>query len=351
MKKLFALLVTLAMLAGCGTAGTPSASTPSASAPAAPASDAAPAAPGEKPADYPTKPITFILPVAAGGAVETGTRIFQPELEAALGVPLAFEFYGGADSMIGYNVTLEQPSDGYTLCVFAPSSICNTILNLDSEYNIDSFDYFSMYENDPIALFVHKTAEWSTFREFLDYAKANPKGVSVGVSSMSDVAVVGLRQLEQLEGIEFNIVPFAGGGKARTAMAGQQIDALAQNYFGASSIWEDTRVLTVFSSENNVTQLAGIPTAQEVVGKEMASLINRHGIVTPAGFREQYPDRAAYLEKVLEEVWNSPELKAKLAALGQEDWLEYTNSADTRAKMDTEMAFYKEFQAILTAEN
>lgn len=304
---------------------------------------------GSKPADYPAEPITLILPVPAGGAVETGVRIFQPELEKALGVPLAFEFFGGADSMIGYNMTLARPADGYTLCVYAPASICNTILNLEAEYTIDSFEYYGIYENDPIALFVHQSAEWGTMREFLDYAKANPGKVSVGVSTMSDIAVVGLRQLEQLEGVKFNIVPFAGGGKARTAIAGQQINALCQNYFGASAIWEDTKVLTLFSEKNNVSQLAGIPTAAEVVGKPMASLINRHGIVTPAGFREQYPDRAAFLEKTLEKVWTSPELKAKLAEIDQADWLEYFNAADSRASMDGEMKFYTEFQSILTA--
>lgn len=305
---------------------------------------------GSKPAGYPERPISLILPVPAGGAVETGVRIFQPELEKALGVPLAFEFFGGADSMIGYNMTLARPADGYSLCVYAPASICNTILNLEAEYTVDSFEYYGMYENDPIALFVHKTAEWATMREFLDYAKANPKKVSVGVSTMSDIAVVGLRQLEQLEGVEFNIVPFAGGGKARTAMAGQQINALCQNYFGASAIWEDTKVLTLFSGKNNVTQLKGVPTAQEVVGKPMAELINRHGIVTPAGFRTQHPDRAAFIEKTLEKVWNSPELKAKLAGIDQGDWLEYTNGADSRSGMDREMAFYKEFQSVLLGE-
>ncbi len=308
------------------------------------------AADGSKPADYPDRPISLILPVPAGGAVETGVRIFQPELEKALGVPLAFEFFGGADSMIGYNMTLARPADGYSLCVYAPASICNTILNLEAEYAIDSFEYYGMYENDPIALFVHKSADWSTMREFLDYVKANPKKVSVGVSTMSDIAVVGLRQLEQLEGVEFNIVPFAGGGKARTAMAGQQINALCQNYFGASAIWEDTKVLTLFSSKNNVTQLKGVPTAQEVTGKPMAELINRHGIVTPAGFREKYPERAAFIEKTLEQVWNSPELKAKLAGIDQGDWLEYTNGADSRSGMDKEMAFYKEFQKVLLGE-
>lgn len=272
--------------------------------------------------NYPNKPITLMLTVAAGGAVESGARLWQPYVEKELGVPLNFEFYNGANSQIGFTVIAEQDHDGYTLGIYDPISLANTLLLQDPTYTFDSFEYICSYMHDTGILMAHKDEPYNTLSELIEYAKNAPEGtLTIGVPAINDVNVIGIRQMEEACGVKFNVVPFNGGGKARTALAGHHIPLGAFMYFGASSIWEDTKILGVDVDSTDIEALQGIETFNAVAGKKMDDIFSLAGVCVPAGFIEEYPDRYQFLCEAFERAFQNPELLQMLADNDQSDWL------------------------------
>ena len=271
---------------------------------------------------FPNGPINLIVPQAAGGQAEAGCRLWQPFLEAELGVPLNFEFFTGAGSLVGYNVMLERKRDGYHLGLFAPASMATTILTMGAKYKLDDFDYVGIYQKDPGCIFAHKDAPWSTLQELIDYAKTQPEGsIAIAVSAVTDINVIGVRQLEEATGVKFNIVPFNGGGKARAALAGNQVSLGAFMYYGTSSIWENTKVLGVNVADTVIEDLKDVQTFNQVAGKVLDDIYSSNGIVLPGGTKEQYPERYEFILGAVTRAWSNPELQKRMVGMGQANWL------------------------------
>lgn len=271
---------------------------------------------------FPSGPITLMFCQAAGGATEAGCRIWQPYVEKELGVPLNFEFYEGANSQIGLTVLSKAKPDGYYMGNSDPVAITNSILLQRAPYTFDSFDYICMYQKDPGILMAHKDEPYNTLQELIDYAKTlPPESLTVGVPAITDVNVIGLRQLEEATGVKFNIVPFNGGGKARTALAGHHIQMGAFMYYGTTAIREETKILGVNVADTNVEALKGVQTYNEVAGKKLDEIYSSNGIYAPDGFREKYPERYEFIIEAFRRAFASPELHARLLELDQVNWL------------------------------
>lgn len=271
---------------------------------------------------YPSGPITVIVAQAAGGAVEAGARVWQPYVEKELGVPLNFEFREGAAGQIGLTVLAKSKADGYTFGISNAVAITYSIGLQKPPYTLKDFETMCITFNDVGVLIAHKDEPYNTLQELIDYAKTlEPGALTVGVPSITDVNVVGMRQLEEATGVEFNIVSFNGGGKARTALAGHHIPLGAFMYFGSRTVAEETKILGVNVEKTDITALQGLQTFNEVAGKKLDDIFSISNVYTPAGFIETYPERYKFVTEAFRRAFASPELKAQLKALDQEDWL------------------------------
>ena len=271
---------------------------------------------------FPSRMINLIFPQAAGGAVEQAARIWQPYVEKELGVPLNFEFFTGAGSLVGYNVMLERARDGYNIGVFAPASMANVILTMNAKFKVEDFDYIGIPFMDPGILFAYKDAPWNNLQELVDYAKTQPReSISVAVAAIGDVNILGLRQLEDELDIKFNIVPFNGGGKARTALAGNQVPLGIFMYYGSSPIWDNTKVLAINVKSTNIPELKDAQTFNQVAGKTLDDVFSSNGMMLPGGVKEQHPDRYQFLVDAFTRAFQNPELIAQLEKMEQKDWL------------------------------
>lgn len=174
MKKVFALVLTLAMtlsLAACGakeetpaaTTSTPAASTPAAS---------TPAATDGKPEGYPTKTVTWIAPVAAGAAVDLPTRVAADLMD--IGQPVVVENIAGASQTLGTAEFAARDADGYTLLTMANAcGIAQPLMN-DVAYDLDDFRYIAMLTPTVQAtLCVKKDSAFTSTQQLIDYMKAN----------------------------------------------------------------------------------------------------------------------------------------------------------------------------------
>lgn len=319
----FAVLPALLLSITAGCSGNSGAS----SAAAAPSSVSS-AAPDD---NYPTKPIHLIIGSAPGGATEAICRRFQTYLEKELGQPLMFDFIDGAGGIVGTDVLKNSDPDGYTISVRPETNLIIAKLLLGADFDIDDFDYLVRFTHDPGAFFVKKDAPYNTMKEFIDYVKTKPEGtVTIGLGNITDVDFLALRQIEEAAGVKFNIVGYDSGGKARLAVVNGEVAASDTLYFGATDIWDSTKVLAIDAVVENVPALKDVPLMKDAIGApDFHDISSNYCIITPAGFKEKYPQRAEKLEKALQSALNNPDFLKAMADQGLDGYISVAGSDET----------------------
>ena len=339
MKKALALTLALTMLlslAACGDKPSSSATPPTNGS----SSNAGTNAPAADP--YPEKNIDFIIPAAPGGAMATAVRQFQPYAEENLGVRFNIESVEGGAGVIGINKMLGKYPDGYTLSIKSEASlICNWLVN-KAPFGLEDFDYLCTFTTDPGAVFVRKDAPYQTLEEFVEYTRNQPAGsVSGGISTPTDMCHIMAVQMEEQLGVDWNVVGYTGGSKARLAVVNGEVDALFCNYFGSVSILGDTNVLGIAKDENNLEILAGIPTINDALGIDIDEIDVRYVLFTEKGFMEQYPERYETLYNALRDSFENSEYLQMMKDNGQDGYIAVQDAAAASA----EMAAYNELLA------
>jgi tripartite-type tricarboxylate transporter receptor subunit TctC len=272
--------------------------------------------------NYPEEPIRLIVSQAPGGAVETIVRKFQPYAEKQLGVPLMVECIDGGGGIIGTTVLQKSDPDGYTIQAKSVGSHINSWVFQEAPYGPDDFEYLARFSNDPGCILVRKDAPYDNLPDFIKWIKTRPEGsVTMSLANINDINFLGLKQIENAAGIKFNIVGYTGGGPARLAIVSGEVVGSHCNYFGAASVWDDTKVLALHQYENTIPALNGVQTVDEALGVKTQEISTNYLIILPKGFSEKYPERSKKLYNALYTAWNSPELKDALVKSGQDGYI------------------------------
>ena len=139
---------------------------------------------GEARAEYPDKPITFIVPYSPGGGSDQQARRLQPGLEKALGVKIRIVYKTGGGSAIGFNALWQSKNDGYAISNVVVPNIVISAKGKDVGFKPGEFAYVGMTAQAVGALMVPKGSKYNTVKAFVSAAKANPGKLTVaGVGS------------------------------------------------------------------------------------------------------------------------------------------------------------------------
>jgi len=176
-------------------------------------------------ADYPAKPITFVVPYSAGGSSDTLVRGMQPFLEKAMGATIVPKNITGGGGAVGMSEALfSSKADGYTVTL--PS---NAVFGLEGLGNVpwkhNDFDTVARVITEDYSITVRADAPWNTLDEFIEYVKANPGKVKMGFSGFGSSTHIVAAAFGQKFGLEFSFVPYKGGSKTVAATMGGHIDA------------------------------------------------------------------------------------------------------------------------------
>ena len=207
------LVLVLLMLVACG--GAKESAAPESTAPESTAPEAATT-------DWPTKPITVIVPAGAGGDTDLNLRIFAKYLQEELGQTIV------VTNIKGVTVALEEFSkaagDGYTAYVHHPGLFCASLLGTTDKAWTD-FKTVGIYCIDAqSAWFISKDAPYQTLDEMVEAAKQSPVSYATEVGSMSHLNCLAMQQLA--EGTQFNIVDAGGAADKITALMSGQLDLM-----------------------------------------------------------------------------------------------------------------------------
>ena len=235
----------------------------------------------ESAADYPSKPIKWIVTFDPGGGSDTDFRRLQPHLEEALGQPINVEYLTGADGAIGWAELANSKPDGYTLgSNVLPYTILQPLVLDESGYKTEDLASISMNARAPQILFVDADKPgFKSFQEFEAAAKKNPGALDLGGTAEFNASHVVWGQFKE-QGLETNYVSSGGGATEVVAsiLGGHLPIALtsAQQAVGNDQI----KALAVFADEE-YPLLPGVPTVKSL-GYDIVNESN-WGVSAPAG--------------------------------------------------------------------
>ncbi len=180
--------------------------------------------------DWPTRPVTMVVPFAAGGPVDTMGRIMAARLSELLGQQVVVENIGGAGGMTGTARVAKASPDGYTVVLSGSAVLAiNQTIYKKPLYNaVTDFEHVAMFSDSARVLIARKDLPASTLAEFVAYAKANQSkmqyGSAGGGSGMHVCAVL----LDAAMGTRITHVPYRGAGPAMQDLIAGRIDYIAE---------------------------------------------------------------------------------------------------------------------------
>lgn len=212
---------------------------------------------------FPSKPVSIVVPFAAGGNTSINAQMLRPYIQKALGTDVEVILKPGGSTLIGNNLVANSPADGYTMLAQTPSLICSGY-TIKAGVNADKFTPVLRSVAVPMGIAVKFDAPWKTFKEFIADAKANPGKISMGNSGIGAMTHIGTAGVEMGAGIKVTHMPFKGSGPVLTAIVGGHLHGAVVEISTLHPFVEakKIRVLAVSSKERNET-LPDVPTFSE----------------------------------------------------------------------------------------
>lgn len=286
-------------------------------------SKSAPADKKSAASNYPTKPITLIVPYSAGGSSDVGARLVAKRLETELGQPVVVENVTGASGWIGWTKMMKAKPDGYTLSLMNMTFI-TSYLNPENkrDMNLNNVTLLARHVQDTTAWAVRPDSPYKNVKELMEYVKANPGKVSVatsGIYTQHHIALIGLEKL----GYKMKAVHTSGVSEALTTAMGGHVDIVSMGAGDIRNLAKEgtMRPMVVLDDERS-KYLPDTLTMKEAIGTDVSAFAAR-GFACPANTD---PAAVKRLEAALQKVMADPEHVAEMERMGLQ--VSYQNSAD-----------------------
>lgn len=231
---------------------------------------------------YPTKPITIIVPFAAGGGGDLGARFISAEAEKILGQPISIVNKPGASGWLGWTDMLLAPRDGYTLGSYSDYNIVSGYLDPQQkrDNSLDDFAPIVCYAKDHTAYSIRPDeTRFTTIEELVEYAKVN----EVSITCSGTTNLVGVTKMNETFDTKFLPVFTSGGSESLTAVMGGHVDVLSASVGECKIPNESNQIKTiVVMKEERSEYIPDAPTIKEAFDVDMVNYSAR-GIGAASG--------------------------------------------------------------------
>jgi tripartite-type tricarboxylate transporter receptor subunit TctC len=175
--------------------------------------------------DWPTRPVTMVVPFPPGGGTDVLGRIVAQRLSQTLGQQVIVENVGGAGGMIGSNRVVHAPPDGYEFVLGSRADAINQTLYKHPLYNLkEDLAPVILVADQPMILIARKGLPVNGLQEFISYVKKNQATLRSGSAGIGSTGYVDCALLNQAIGVKVQDIPYRGGGPALVDLIGQQFD-------------------------------------------------------------------------------------------------------------------------------
>ncbi|MGE0039324.1 MAG: Bug family tripartite tricarboxylate transporter substrate binding protein [Xanthobacteraceae bacterium] len=263
--------------------------------------------------DYPTRPITVVVPFPAGGLTDVPARIAATMMSEKIGQNLVVENKTGATGTIGAAHAARATPDGYTLFANSLADAQNIHFVPLTYSPVDDFAQIGwIVDGPPVVLIINARLPYKSLAELLAAAKANPKNISFGTSGPASSPAMALAQLNMAAKTDIVAVPYRGSGDAAREVAGGAIQGVFSFISQAKPLVDDgkVRALAVAAPER-VALWPDVPTF-----KELGYNVDFRGFVGLSAPAKTPKPIIDYLNKQLNAVVQSDAFKTRVGALG-----------------------------------
>jgi tripartite-type tricarboxylate transporter receptor subunit TctC len=288
------------------------------------------------------RPITLVVPLAAGGGVDTIGRVMAEKLSERLKQPVVVENRTGAGGVVGVDSVAKAAPDGRTLVLMEISAVLHKWLHKSVPYDVvTDFAPIAQVATTPLLLFANPSFPVADIKELIAYAKSNPGKVSVGTPGIGSPHHLVLAMLNTEAKIDLTHVPYRGTAPALNDLLGGQIPVIIATPNALMPFVEAGKVKPLaVASRERIAILPQVPTISEnaLPGFDVGVWF---GVAAPARTPRDVTDRLA---KELAEITKLPDVQKRLTPLGYD-----LNFVDTEGFRKLIAADHKRYGEVIHA--
>ena len=263
---------------------------------------------------YPARPITLVVPFAAGGPTDVVARTLGATMAKTLGQPVVIENKLGAGGTLAAGYVMKAAPDGYTLLIHHNGMATAPALYRKLAYNpMTDFEYVGQVVDVPMTLLGKKGLAPKTLPELVSYVKANGRNMNLAHAGLGAVSQLCGMLFQQAVGVEIPSVPYQGTAPALNALLGGQVDILC-----------DQTTQTLQHIKAGSVQLYGVTTLDRIASLPAAPTLSEgglkgfevkvwHGIYAPKGTPKAAIDK---VNEALRIALKDPAFATRMAELG-----------------------------------
>jgi tripartite-type tricarboxylate transporter receptor subunit TctC len=266
--------------------------------------------------DYPSRPITLVVPYAAGGGLDVLARTLAPRLSERLGKPVVVEDRPGAGTVIGANSVAKAPPDGYTIMLGTSSAFAiNVTLNKSLPYDpAKDFAPIVLTSNAPFLMLVNPDLPVKSVPDLIKLAKEKPGQLSYGSAGPGSPQHLSMELFKMLTGTNLVHVPYRGDAPALTDLLAGHIQTQFAEPTPVLPLLKAGKVRALaVSSTARMGPAPDIPTVAEA-GVPGFDFVSWQLVVAPAGTPKDIVDK---LHSAFKAVLKLPEIQNEFATTGR----------------------------------
>lgn len=294
-------------------------------------------------ANYPDRPVRFVVAFPPGGATDTFFRLISNDLATELGQSIVIENKGGAGGYIAWQMIAASPPDGYTFLVAENALGINQALYKKHPSGFDplrDYDAVAALASTPLVWTVANNVPANTFAEFVAWSKSVPGKFNYGSAGPGSVSHLVPEVIVDGAGMQAVHVPFKGGGPAAQAVAGGHVAVVASALPVAKTQIEGKLVKGLFvTSAKRSPALPDVPALKELnLRLAEVDLEFWWGIFAPKGVPE--PIRAK-VEKAIQATMANPAVRSRLLRVDTDP--SFAPGSALKVKLENEIKNWSKF--------
>jgi tripartite-type tricarboxylate transporter receptor subunit TctC len=266
---------------------------------------------------YPSKPITWVCPYAAGGGADSRSRQVAKVMGSLLGQPIIVDNKSGAGGNIGTEFIVRAKPDGYTIGMgnFAPLAVNHALFKKLNFNPFTDLVPIVLIDKGPLILMVRADSPYKSVRDVVMAAKAAPGKLSYASGGIGGTHHLSGALFEHTAGIDMIHAPYKSGGAAATDLLGGQVHMMFEQMYAALPSIRSGKLRALAITSKTRSQIApDIPTMAEQ-GYPDVEVLNWQGLVGPKGLPTELVQQ---LNAAANKALQDPEVKDKILAQGNE---------------------------------
>jgi tripartite-type tricarboxylate transporter receptor subunit TctC len=216
--------------------------------------------------NYPTRPIEITIGYAPGAGTDLGTRMVAEQSKKSLGQDIVCVNKPGGAGRIALTLIAKAKPDGYSLAATTDTAIISVPHQEKVPYKaMEEFTFISQFGTLDFGVTVAQDSPFKTFKDLVQFARANPDKLTIGIVSVGSADHVALQALALIENIKVKFVPFSGAAPVMTALLGGHIMMTSPASSGyAPHVKGKTARLLAVLGEERMEQYPDAPTLKEL---------------------------------------------------------------------------------------